>query len=262
MEAPDYLSLRAIVEGVTGRWQTLLSTVGSSDIDVPGLTWTTGELTAHMISVVEHFAEYHRSQAGPSYPYDRLAEFNRHRLVQVQERGPSDAGARLRGAVADFLEATRLSDPADPFPWFDGHVVDVATAHALLSAELLVHGRDLARARGVSWPIPAIEARHTAIGILPAVPASVDPEMAGRLDFHARVRLWGAPTFGFRVRAGEVTVTDGSEGADVTLWVHPTAFLLVSFGRISPLRLALTGRVVAWGRRPWLAFTLPGVFRT
>jgi hypothetical protein len=34
------------------------------------------------------------------------------------------------------------------------------------------------------------------------------------------------------------------------------ALLLVSYGRISQWRPALTGKMVAWGRRPWLGLFL------
>lgn len=259
---PDYLSLRAIVEGVTRRWLTLLGSMEPPEIPVPDLSWTSGELTAHVISVIESFDDYFGTQVGPEYPYDRLTEFNRSRLAGVAERDPAESARRLERAMAGFLQRTRHSDPTDPFPWFDGHVVDLSTAHAVLAAELLVHGRDLARARRVSWPIPAAEARHTTIGMLSAVPATADPVIAADADFHARVRLWGTPPFGIRIRRGTVEMTDGSDHADVTLWAHPASFLLASFGRVSPLRLALTGRALAWGRRPWLALTLPRLFRT
>jgi len=258
----DYLSLRAIVEGVTRRWLTLLGSMGAPGTPVPDLSWNTGELTAHVISVVESFDCYVGTQVGPEYPYDRLTEFNRSRMARVAERDPAESARRLERAMTGFLQRTRQSDPTDPVPWFDGHIVDISTAHAVLAAELLVHGRDLARARRVSWPIPAAEARHTIIGMLPAVPATADPVTAADTDFHARVRLWGSPPFGFRVLGGKVEITDGSDRADVTLWAHPTSFLLASFGRVSPLRLAMRGRALAWGRRPWLALTLPRLFRT
>jgi hypothetical protein len=40
----------------------------------------------------------------------------------------------------------------------------------------------------------------------------------------------------------------------------PQAILLILYRRLSPWRAALTGRVVAWGRRPWLAFSLADRF--
>lgn len=258
----DLRTLRAIVEGVARRWQTLLGTGVPQDVEVPDLDWSTGELTAHVISVVESFQRYLSTQVGPSYSYDRLAEYNQHRLDEVTERHPGETAPRMERAVSGFLQMTRNSEPNDPFPWFDGHLLDVATAYALLAAELLVHGRDLARGRGVSWPIPAAEARHTVMGLLPAVPASVDRQEATGTELHARVRLWGAPTFGLRARSGGLEVTNGSGPVDVTLWAHPTAFLLATFGRVRPLSLVLSGRALAWGRRPWIALSLPRLLRT
>jgi hypothetical protein len=49
--------------------------------------------------------------------------------------------------------------------------------------------------------------------------------------------------------------------ADCYLSADPWAFLLVLYGRSGPLKPALAGRILAWGHRPWLAFTLPARFR-
>ena len=49
--------------------------------------------------------------------------------------------------------------------------------------------------------------------------------------------------------------------ADCYLSADPWALLLVLYGRSGPLKPALSGRILAWGHRPWLAFTLPTLFR-
>ena len=55
--------------------------------------------------------------------------------------------------------------------------------------------------------------------------------------------------------------TDYAESVDCHLSADPTAFLLVMYGRQGPLRPALTGKVVAWGRKPWLAFRIPSLLQ-
>jgi hypothetical protein len=56
-----------------------------------------------------------------------------------------------------------------------------------------------------------------------------------------------------------VTVEEPRPDNDVRLSFHPPSLNLMLFGRISPLRVALTGKVVVWGPRPWL---LPVFLRT
>jgi len=48
---------------------------------------------------------------------------------------------------------------------------------------------------------------------------------------------------------------------DCVISAEPATFLLVNYGRTGPWGPAHTGKVVAWGRRPWLALGLPKTFR-
>ena len=48
--------------------------------------------------------------------------------------------------------------------------------------------------------------------------------------------------------------------ADCRISADPSAFLLVNYRRRAPWRYVSTGRIVAWGRRPWLGLGLAGRF--
>jgi hypothetical protein len=65
------------------------------------------------------------------------------------------------------------------------------------------------------------------------------------------------------IAGGELAIEAPRDGqpADCYLSADPWAVLLVLYGRSGPLKPGLTGRIVAWGRRPWLALTLPTLFR-
>lgn len=256
----DLDSLRSIVSGATTRWLKVIGTNGAES-PVPGLEWNIGELAAHMVSAAESMEVYLRDQTPPPAPYSELSSYNRARLERLPTGDLRELALRLRDAVVEFLDDTGRRPPATTLPWFDGHIVDISTATALLAGELLVHGRDLAHARGVSWPIPAPEARQVMLGMLPAAAASFDPSRAHH-RLHARIRMWGGGTFGVRVSASGLAVTDGADAADVTVWAHPATLLLMMFGRISVPRAALSGRSLAWGRRPWVAVEIPRLFRT
>jgi hypothetical protein len=62
---------------------------------------------------------------------------------------------------------------------------------------------------------------------------------------------------------GRLTVESQVDGqpADCHISADPWAFIQVLYSRTGPIRPALTGRILAWGRRPWLAFALPSLFR-
>ena len=65
-----------------------------------------------------------------------------------------------------------------------------------------------------------------------------------------------------RVNNGSVSVTVGDPTGYVDLHVsgEPVTYLLVGAGRRSEWRAALTGKIVSWGPRPWLALPLRRLF--
>ncbi len=46
---------------------------------------------------------------------------------------------------------------------------------------------------------------------------------------------------------------------DAVISAAPTAFLLVVYKRISQWNAIVTGRFVAWGRKPWKALSFAGL---
>jgi hypothetical protein len=101
--------------------------------------------------------------------------------------------------------------------------------------------------------------------VLPVVPYYLRAERAeGRpARYDIRLRGEGASRAVFTIEGGSLTVGAPVAGqrADCYLSADPWAFLLVLYGRTGPLAPALAGRILAWGRRPWLALTLPSRFR-
>jgi hypothetical protein len=66
-------------------------------------------------------------------------------------------------------------------------------------------------------------------------------------------------TWSFGSQGLEVTESDTGP-VDCRLSMTPSTFLLVGYGRVPPLRAALTGRALAWGRRPFAAFRFTDYF--
>jgi hypothetical protein len=73
--------------------------------------------------------------------------------------------------------------------------------------------------------------------------------------------LRGQATHVFRFRDGRLRVDpDREPPIDVRISGDPAALLLVLYRRQSPWRHIARGRLVAWGRRPWLALSFAGRF--
>ena len=98
-------------------------------------------------------------------------------------------------------------------------------------------------------------------GLAPILPGWVDPERARGLTATFQVRLRGQATHVFRFQDGRLRVDpDREPPIDVRISGDPAALLLVLYRRQSPWRHIARGRLVAWGRRPWLALSFAGRF--
>jgi hypothetical protein len=109
------------------------------------------------------------------------------------------------------------------------------------------------------------EAAPGLLGLLPVVPHYLVTERArGRpVRYDIRLRSEPAARAVFTVADGTLTIAapTAHQRADCHLSADPWAALLVLYGRTGPVKPALAGRILAWGRRPWLAFTLPALIR-
>ena len=72
--------------------------------------------------------------------------------------------------------------------------------------ELLMHGWDLAQARGRPWPIGRTQAVACLRGVLPAIVVATDPRVARTATGTYHLRMRGGDDWAFEVRDGAVTV--------------------------------------------------------
>ena len=85
--------------------------------------------------------------------------------------------------------------------------------------------------------------------------------MRARVEIRHRDRNAPRATLSFADGVLTVRPEPATEPVDCHICADPAVHLLLSYGRIGPVRPALTGRIVAWGRRPRLALVLPRLFR-
>lgn len=78
------------------------------------------------------------------------------------------------------------------------------------------------------------------------------PRLVCRSDHHPST---GHPAYRLDIMGDTATVGPADGQVDCILSVDPVAFLRVGYGRANPLTAALTGKVVAFGRKPWLGLT-------
>lgn len=229
---------------------------------VRGLEWTLGELAAHVAARTRLFAAY---LAGASTPRGDVADIaSENELLLRQEVGrPVPALAdEVEVNVESFASATRGRLGSDPFPWYSGLELDVATGTGLLLGELVVHGDDLARGLRVPWAIPPAEARTVIRAAAVVAPWYLDAEAVRGLGTTYRVEIRGGPRLRLVLADGQARVEPADGPSDCTIHAEPTAFVLVAYGRRSRWWAIARGAMLASGRRPWRALAFDRYFRS
>jgi hypothetical protein len=121
----------------------------------------------------------------------------------------------------------------------------------------MLHGWDIAKAIAQPWPIAATDADLYLASSCYVTPFMVDKTKAADFTgtFEFRCRRGSTTTWQFD--HGSLTVTPGRPTrADCRILVEPVAFTLAAMHRIPRWRPVLAGKMLAYGRRPWLGMKL------
>jgi hypothetical protein len=224
---------------------------------VPGLDWTVGETAAHLVAEFTDYTAYAQARKHPGEgervdgPSRRNAAANAAQLRADPERDPARLADRLGPAVDGFLA---VEPRADRVLVSNGLEMTWATMSSALLGELLVHGRDIARASSQPWSIDRADALRVIAGVMTMLPDYLDRRRADGVRMSLELRLRGGPSYLIRVADGAAAVTlDGEHQPDCWISADPVAFLLVGFGRSGQWGQIARGRMLAGGRKPWLA---------
>lgn len=231
---------------------------------VPGLDWTVAELAAHVACLPGGYRRQHELGSDFVPPAD-FAPFSVAQRAHIDTSDLAEVVELLRAEFGSFIDDLEGLD-LEQERWAYGQPITYRHQAALFLNELIVHGRDLTPLSGRRPEHTREQANEIVPATLALLPAFVDPAKAARAAGVYGLRFRGGGDFTNRITpAGDVSVEAGRpELADARLLADPVTFILVSLGRVNPMRAALTGRMIVYGRRPWrfLAtadITRPGV---
>lgn len=263
----DPVEVRRAVAAVGARVSALVRSVTHPDVPCLGI-WNTTDVAVHLSHAVDIITSLAR---GTDPMSDDIWDLMRLMPMLVTGETERDLGAiatRMDASVAALLAVLRDTPDDARRQWVVSGVhfpMTTIASHAL--NELVVHGGDLARADGVPWPVERSHASLVLRGfVFPVMGAlrgmMVDQKRAAGLRATYHVSLRGGGDVWFRFDDGDLGVTGAAPGpVDCHLSVDPAAFLAVAWARTGQWPPILKGKLLAYGRKPWLGLKLRGYIR-
>ena len=235
------------------RFAGLLRHVALGSTPVPGMRWTVGELGAHVVqSGVDALGVVDgRPSAYQGVGFDPATD---EKLVTaLPERDPGRLADLVDSSYAALVEA--LVDVPEDSKLPVAVTYTPPSLRAILALDFMLHGGQIAEAVSQTFEVPP-EMMRTCVALV--LPALADPAASRGLTATFSLRLRGASPLALGWKDGRLWVDDGGPGGgtDCVISADPRAFLLQGIGLYPQWKLALTGRVVSWGRKPWLALRL------
>jgi len=238
---------------MAGRFAALLRGAGDGSTQVPGMRWTVGEIGAHVVQSAIHAREVVEGARSSYEGVGFNAAVDERLLAAQPERNP----ARLADLVESSYDALAETLTAKP----DDEVLGVidqltpASLRGILALDFMLHGTQIGVATGQPFDFPVAEMRDAAALVLPVL---TDDGAAAGLTATFSLTFRGASPLLYGWEGGRLWIDDGHQRqVDCRVLADPRAFLLQGIGLYPVWKLALTGKLISYGRKPWLAMRLP-----
>lgn len=250
-------SLQQELAETTSKLVDLIRQQPPSQGRIRGMSWSSEELAAHLVTIP---ARYLRMIQTPEPFPVSLSDMNEREIAELEITDLNELGEQLRIRTSALLE-TLGDEPERKVPFF-AIELPVRGLCGVLLGEYLLHGHDLAKHTRLTWQLQDHHARWALHGLLPSAMHTADPHIASTMR----------GTFGLHIRPDDdwtITVGDGRAEltagrptrADFRISADPLAFYLTGFGRTSRTAALLRGKIVGYGRKPWLAGKFGRLFR-
>jgi uncharacterized protein (TIGR03083 family) len=266
MSANSYLGqVLPALDDTAGRFAALVASAPDTTVPVPGSPgWTVRDVAAHLASVAVRYSDGPEGRGIWTPTPGGLAGLNDDQIAALGTASAGELAAQMQrhlGALRAQIQGYGGQMPA--FRFHGGEQIRADIALGILLGELVVHGHDVARALGRPWPIDPGHVGLIVEGLNPVLPGWVRPDRIQGLTASFEMRLRGQASHIWAFQNGRLHVDPPRPGRiDVHISGDPAALLLYIYTRESQWKLIATGQLAAWGRRPWLAFTLRSRFHT
>lgn len=234
-----------------------LRSLDNPNTKVPNLDWTVAELAAHLVSLGSLYIK--QNEIGDRFvPPADWAEFSIEARAHIDETDLNKLADLLEHEIETLIDNFG-PDAKAPLTLY-GCATTVGNTLGGILGELILHGMDLSALTGVSVPFTRDQANAVIPSMMALLPAFVDPVKAQKCPGTFAVKFRGGAEYTQRVADGKATVERGlPTKPDARINADPVAFVLVGLGRMSQFRAPLTGKIIGYGRKPWLLYHLGNV---
>ena len=222
-------------------------------------TWRVGDVAAHLSHVFRTDSDALAERPLPRVTVTTagMAELTATWLAEDSERHPPVLADRIDELADTFDEIASRCTSTD-VGWLQGARLAPAAVTCHLLEECLVHGHDIAKAMRRPWPIRRRHALQAveggALPIIAALPPTAFLNQERARTFRARfdIRLRGGGRTQLVFDDGSLKLaSDTGDNADAHVSAEASSLMLVFFGRQGIWKPIASGKLTAWGPRPW-----------
>jgi hypothetical protein len=225
--------------------------------------WSTTDVATHTSHICRILDDMLDGKPSPLPDHRSMPEYWDSALEEDSERDLGVLASRIDESVASIEKRAEANRWEERVTWHGGIPMPVYSLPAIVVSESELHGLDVANSEGRGWSISCDKARLAIYGLLPSLPHFVREETARGLAANWRLKLRGGATVYLYVRDGELEITQTKPSVvDCTVSADPVEYLLVGYGRKKQWGPVLTGKIAAYGRKPWLSLKLAKLFIT
>lgn len=259
---PERDAVLDALRSASARYSTLLRSPLDPAANAIGY-WSVAEAAAHTTHIYSLYPDLLAGGSSPVADHRKMAETWQKRVTQDPERDLNVLAGRIDEATVSFLERVEKVEWEQDQTWHGGIDVPTYTLACILILEADIHGLDIAASASKDWDIPSRDAIFGIEGLLPTLPHFVSQAAAQDLDAIFELRIRGGSRVYLTNDHGRLVIDTTRPGrVDCVISADPVSYLLVGYGRLTQWKPILTGKIIAWGRKPWLSLEFGKLFTT
>lgn len=251
--------LRDRIGRARARFDRLIRTA-DPHAEVPGLDWTVAQVAAHMLCVARRYQTVAEGRDFRRASYAReLDEINRAELDALMAPIPEIADHLNELApVMDSLFDGGSTDRV--YALHCGALADGVTIQTNWLGELVLHGRDVARAIGARWEVEERDMLLIARGLmqLGEGPGYLRAGLPAGTDVCVALKVPHARPYVIHIHDGAAEMRERrpDDRPDAVLQASASTLCDMIYQRIGPITAVRQGLMIVGGRRPWKALKL------